>query len=93
MPHTNNFTVVCVQTNVGYIVDVQSITQSETAEQIQEALQVLQVWNTEWKPWYSMRDCTQNLNLLHWKQSSLGSQISTRSKPGRDEQMREAQTH
>ena len=47
---------VCVRTNVGYIVVGQFITQSETAEQIQEALQILQTWNPEWKPRYFMCD-------------------------------------
>ena len=47
---------VCARTNVGYIVVGQFITQSETAEQIQEALQILQTWNPEWKPRYFMCD-------------------------------------
>ena len=45
-----------MQTNVGYIVVGQFITQSETVEQIQEALQILQTWNPEWKPRYFMCD-------------------------------------
>ena len=50
MPHTKYdlaLFFVCVWTNVGYIVVGQFITQSETAEQIQEALQILQTWNPE----------------------------------------------
>ena len=47
---------VRVRTNVGFIVVGQFITQSETTEQIQEALQILQTWNPEWRPRYFMCD-------------------------------------
>ena len=45
---------VCVWTKVGYIAVGKFITQSETAEQMQEALQILQTWNPDWKPRYFM---------------------------------------
>ena len=41
---------ICVRTNVGYCVTAEFVTQSETAEAIQEALQVLKSWNPEWNP-------------------------------------------
>ena len=47
---------VCVRTNVGYSIVGQFITQSETAEHIQEALQILQTWNPGWKPQFFMCD-------------------------------------
>ena len=40
----------------GYIIVRQFITQSETAEQIQETLQILQTWNPECKSQYFMCD-------------------------------------
>lgn len=49
---------MCVRTNVGYTVVGQFITQSETAEQIQETLEVLQSWNPQWKPRFFMCDCS-----------------------------------
>ena len=39
---------VCVRTNIGYCVAAEFITQSETAEAIQEPLQVLKNWNPNW---------------------------------------------
>ena len=58
MPHTKQQNIawhsfLCVY---GYIVVGQFITQSETAEQIQEALQILQTWNPECKSQYFMCD-------------------------------------
>ena len=47
---------VCVRTNVGYSIVGQFITQSETAEHIQEALQILQTWDPGWKPQFFMCD-------------------------------------
>lgn len=47
---------ICVRTNVGYSVVAEFITQSETAENITEALQVLKQWNPEWCPRYFMSD-------------------------------------
>ena len=40
---------VCVKTNVGYAVG-EFVIQYETAEKIQEALQVLMEWNPKWNP-------------------------------------------
>ena len=47
---------ICVRTNVGYSVVAEFIVQSETAENIQEALSVLKQWNPEWCPSYFMTD-------------------------------------
>lgn len=47
---------ICVRTNVGYSVVAEFIVQSETAENIQEALSVLKQWNPEWYPSYFMTD-------------------------------------
>jgi len=41
---------LCVRTNVGYSVVAEFVTQSETASQICEALQILKSWNPEWNP-------------------------------------------
>ena len=41
---------ICVQTNVGYKVVGEFITQSETSEQIAEALTILKSWNPLWNP-------------------------------------------
>ena len=40
---------VCVRTNVGYSVDGKFIVQSESADNIEEALQMLKSWNSDWK--------------------------------------------
>ena len=47
---------VCVQTNVGYSVVAEFTVQSETTENIQEALQLLKDWNPKWNPKYFMSD-------------------------------------
>lgn len=44
------FFFVSVKTNVGYSVVADFIIQSETTEQITEALKILASWNPEWKP-------------------------------------------
>ena len=41
---------ISVRTNVGYSPVAQFITQNETAQDIQEALKVLKMWNPSWKP-------------------------------------------
>ena len=41
---------VAVKTNVGYSVAAEFVVQSETAEQITEALRILSSWNPEWHP-------------------------------------------
>ena len=41
---------VTVRTNVGYKVVAHFIVQSETTEQILEALNILKGWNTDWQP-------------------------------------------
>ena len=47
---------LCVHTNVGYLVVADFIIQGETAERIQEALDVLKSWNPQWRPNYFMTD-------------------------------------
>ena len=47
---------VTVRTNVGYTVAAEFIVQSETSEDIQEALGILKEWNPEWKPSFFMCD-------------------------------------
>ena len=47
---------VTVRTNVGYTVAAEFIVQSETSEDIEEALGILKEWNPEWKPSFFMCD-------------------------------------
>ena len=47
---------VAVKTNVGYSVAADFVVQSETAEQIVEALNILSSWNPDWQPPYFMTD-------------------------------------
>ena len=47
---------ICVRTNVGYSVVAEFILQSETAESILEALEILKVWNPTWNSCYFMSD-------------------------------------
>lgn len=47
---------VCVKTNVGYSVVAEFVIQSETTQQISEALAVLQQWNPNWKPSFFIID-------------------------------------
>ncbi len=47
---------VAVETNVGYTVIADFVLQSETTEQIREALQILSSWNPAWQPPYFMVD-------------------------------------
>ena len=47
---------ICVRTNVGYSVVVEFILQSETAESVLEALEILKAWNPTWNPCYFMSD-------------------------------------
>lgn len=47
---------VCVRTNSGYCVVAEFIVQSESAIHIEEALQILISWNSEWKPKFFMTD-------------------------------------
>ena len=47
---------IAVKTNVGYSVVGEFIVQSETAEQIAEALSILSSWTPEWQPAYFMTD-------------------------------------
>jgi len=56
---------LCVKTNVGYSVVGEFISQSESAESIQEALIILQEWNPSWKPQYFMVDyCEAEITAL-----------------------------
>ncbi len=50
---------LCVRTNVGYIVVAEFITQTETAEDIAEALHLLKMNNPNWIPPYFMADYSQ----------------------------------
>ena len=47
---------VAVKTNVGYTAVADFVLQSETAEQIAEALKILSSWNPKWQPPYFMID-------------------------------------
>ena len=47
---------ICVRTNVGYSVVAEFIIQSETTENIREAMEMLRDWNPEWNPQYFMSD-------------------------------------
>ena len=47
---------ICVKTNVGYSVVAEFVVQSETAENISEALAKLKLWNPNWCPLYFMSD-------------------------------------
>ena len=47
---------ITVQTNVGYIVGAEFIVQTETNEQIEEALHILKSWNPDWSPRYFVSD-------------------------------------
>ena len=47
---------ICVRTNVGYSVVAVFIVQSDSAENIQEALNILKQWNLKWCPGYFMTD-------------------------------------
>ena len=47
---------ICVKTNVGYSVVAEFVVQSETAESITEALEILKQWNPQWNPQYFMTD-------------------------------------
>ena len=47
---------LCVRTNVGYSVVAEFVTQSETAHQIGEALQIIKKWNPKWNPAFFMSD-------------------------------------
>ena len=56
---------VCVRTNVGYSVVAEFVVHSESAENIQEALQILKKWNPDWTPRFFMTDYSEaELNAL-----------------------------
>lgn len=50
------FFMLVVRTNVEYIPVAQFVTEDETSESIQEALQILKNWNPDWCPAYFMVD-------------------------------------
>ena len=56
------------------------VLQSETAEQIAEALKILSSWNPKWQPPYFMTDYSE-AEIEFVKFTSV---TSTESKPGRD---------
>ena len=43
-----------MKTNVGYTVVAEFVIQDETAEKIEEAIQILKQWNPEWIPKFFM---------------------------------------
>ena len=47
---------IAVKTNVGYSVVGEFVVQSETTEQVAEALSILSSWNPEWQPPFFMTD-------------------------------------
>ena len=47
---------ISVKTNVGYTIVADFIVQNETIQQITEALQIISLWNPEWKPCFFMTD-------------------------------------
>ena len=47
---------ITVKTNAGYTVAAEFIIQTETNEQIEEALNILKSWNPNWSPTYFMSD-------------------------------------
>lgn len=47
---------LCVRTNVNYTVVAEFIIQSESAEQIAEALSIIKDWNPKWSPPFFMSD-------------------------------------
>ncbi len=47
---------LCVRTNVGYTVVAEFVIQSESAEQIAEALSIIKNWNPTWSPPFFMSD-------------------------------------
>ena len=56
---------VTVRTNAGYIVAAQFIVQTETNEQIEQALNILKSWNPSWSPRYFI------VKLKYWLLSRL----------------------
>ena len=56
---------VAVKTNVSYCVVASFVIQSESAQAIQEALEVIKVWNPDWNPEYFMVDhCYAEINAI-----------------------------
>lgn len=49
---------ITVKTNVQYTAVADFVVQSETSEQIIEAIKVIASWNPEWNPPYFMTDCS-----------------------------------
>jgi len=47
---------VCVKTNVSYSVVAEFVTQSETIDDIHEALSVIKLWNPDWEPKFFLTD-------------------------------------
>ena len=61
MPHTKRQGMtyhffICVKTNVGYTIVADFVIQDETAEKIEEALQILKRWHPNWKTTFFMSD-------------------------------------
>ena len=45
---------ICVKTNVGYTVVAEFVIQDETADKIEEAIQILKKWNPNWNPKFEL---------------------------------------
>ena len=60
-----------MRTNVGYSTVAQFITQNETAQDIQEALEMLKTWNPSWK----LDQKNLELKLPKWKSEHVDSHI------------------
>ena len=50
---------IAAKTNVGYSVVGEFVVQSETTEQVAEALSILLSWNPEWQPLFFMTDISE----------------------------------
>ena len=68
---------ITVWTNVGYIVAAEFIIQIETNEQIEEALNILKLWNPNWSPRYFMSDYSEG-EILAIESAFPGSHLSMR---------------
>ena len=55
---------VAIKTNVGYSVVAEFVVQSETVEEITEALRILASWNPDWQLPYFMRDYSEQIWVL-----------------------------
>lgn len=47
---------IAVRTNAGYVVAAEFIVQSEASQHIEEAINILKMWNPQWSPEYFICD-------------------------------------